>query len=205
MEQQSIITNATIEQGMSYEAYRQLIDELYTAGRATGDFMDNSPEILEYVKMNISRMRRGDKTCKINDALKTALEGIQEKWVWLVLTEGWCGDAAQSIPAIAKMAELSPNIELKFILRDANLAIMDAYLTNGGRSIPKLVALKADTLEELGNWGPRPIPAQAIIEEHKAAGIKDYKAYAPKVHEWYAADRYRTIQAEFLALIEAWK
>ena len=59
---------------------------------------------------------------------------------WLVLTEAWCGDAAQSLPIINKMAEVSDNITLRLILRDENLDVMDQFLQNGrSRSIPKLI------------------------------------------------------------------
>ena len=153
-----------------------------------------------YTKLNWSRMRRLDKQSKINTSLAKKVEAIEGKQVWLVLVEGWCGDVAQNLPVIQKMVELNPNIELRMIFRDENLDVMDAYLTNGGRSIPKLIAMDADSLEELWTWGPRPAPVQEMVEEYKKTG-GPYSEFSEKVQKWYNGDKTQTLQNEFEALI----
>jgi len=204
MKEQQLITPAIIENAMSYESYRNIIDELFTENRATGDFLDNSEEALGYTKLNIARMNRGDKKCKINEELSALLKSISEQWIWIVITEGWCGDAAQSLPALVKMANLNSNIQLKFIFRHEHPEVMDAYLTNGSRAIPKLIALKASDLTELGVWGARPEEAQNIVVQNKKAGISS-KEYNQILHKWYAKDKYVSIQKELFKLIESWK
>lgn len=199
-----IITPKLIEEAMSYEAYRQLIDQLLSENRVTGDFMDNNEEILGYTKMNISRMNRGDRTSKISDELTEALQSISQKWIWLVITEGWCGDAAQSVPTLVKMANLNPNIDIKFVLRDEHPDLMDAYLSNGTRSIPKLIVLNAETLEDIGTWGPRPAYAQTMTEDYKKNPTLNYMEYAKQLHKWYAKDKYQSVQQELLSLIQDW-
>ena len=164
--------------------------------------MDNSEEILNYTKMNISRMNRGAKTCKITSELSEVIQSISQKQIWLVITEGWCGDAAQIVPVFVKMAELNPNIELKFVLRDENPDLMDAYLYKETRSIPKLIMLKADSLEELDNWGPRPTYAQQMTEDYKKNPTGTYMEYAQQLHKWYAKDKYQSVQQELLELIK---
>lgn len=198
------ITASIIEEAMSYQAYRDLVDRLLAEKKVTGDFMDNNDDILHYTKMNVTRMKRGDKTFALNDDLRAALEKISEPTIWLVITEGWCGDAGQIIPSFVKMAEANPHITVKFILRDEHPAIMDGYLTNGGRSIPKLIALKASDLSEYGNWGPRPAPAQEMTMAYKKNDDLDYKTYANQLHSWYAKDKYQTIQAELTEQIKKW-
>ena len=199
----SVITAGLIENAMSYEAYRTLIDDLLSENRVTGNFMENSEEVLGYTKMNIARMRRGDKTFKIKAELKGIIQSISQQQIWLVITEGWCGDAAQSVPAIVKMAGLNPNIRIKFVLREEHLNLMDAYLTDGTRSIPKLIIINAESLEELGTWGPRPAIAQTITDDYKKKGTVSYQEYAQQLHKWYAKDKYQSIQAEIQTMLLA--
>ncbi|HKL19106.1 MAG TPA: thioredoxin family protein [Halalkalibaculum sp.] len=196
------ITRELIEEAFTYRQYRELIDKLLERGRTTGD--KDSEEIIHYTRMNVQRMKRQDKQISLNESLKEKLENLGSNWIWLVITEGWCGDAAQNIPAINKMAEAAPNIELKFILRDEHPEIMDQYLTDGSRSIPKLVCLDAESLEEIGTWGPRP----AVIQE-KAMQWKDdpeisKEEWAEKLHKWYADNKTEEQQKEFEQLIEEW-
>jgi hypothetical protein len=64
-------------------------------------------------KVNIQRMHRWDKTTVLQPSLAEKIQRVQEKWIWLILTEGWCPDSAQNIPVIAKMAGQNENISLK--------------------------------------------------------------------------------------------
>ena len=198
-----LISPEVIESAMSYETYRQLIDRLLDEDKTTGD--NHSEAMINYTKLNVQRMKRLDKQIQLSEDLTTALQQVDRNWIWLVLTEGWCGDAAQNVPVIAKMADQSKSIDLKFILRDEHLDIMDEYLTNGGRSIPKLVCLDAETLEEIGTWGPRPGTFQQQAMEWKDDPEISKEEWAEKLHKWYAADKGETLQADFLALINEWK
>jgi hypothetical protein len=196
------INRTDILKTMNYEQYRKLINDLMADNKTTGT--NQSEEIIQYARMNIFRMDRLDNNTTLNPELLEALQQVPNKLIWLVLTEGWCGDAAQIVPVLERMADSSPNIDLMILLRDENLDLMDRYLTNGTRSIPKLICLHADTLKELGTWGPRPQPAQQLLEEHRARPNADYKEFAEKLHAWYAKDRTQTIQQELLPLIKQW-
>jgi hypothetical protein len=103
------------------------------------------------------------------------------------------------------MAELNKKIELCILLRDENLEIMDQYLTDGGRAIPKLVCLDAQNLGEIGTWGPRPEPAQQMVREYKEKEDRPYSELAKDLHKWYAEDQTNTLQQEMLQKIEDWK
>ncbi len=196
------ITPSVIDEAMDYQEYRQMIDELLEQDKTTGD--NHSEAMIHYTKMNVQRMSRIDKQIELSDSLKKMLAEVDGPWIWLVLTEAWCGDAAQNVPAIAAMAEQSDNIELKLILRDQHLDIMDEHLTNGGRSIPKLICLDADTLEEFGSWGPRPEEAQEKAMEWKDDPDISKEEWAEKLHKWYAKDKTQQIQSEFEELISNW-
>ncbi|MDX1904486.1 MAG: thioredoxin family protein [Thermonemataceae bacterium] len=198
---ENIINNEVLNAAMSYQTYTKLIEDLLAQGKTTGNIQNE--EYLKYTELNFHRMKRLDKTSSINNELKEVLQKIKKPLVWLVLSEAWCGDAAQNLPLLNKMTEENAeNISLKIILRDENLAIMDKYLTNGGRSIPKLIILKKDTLEEIATWGPRPEPIQKLMQALKTEGIKDYKIIAEKVQRAYNEDKNNSIQAEFLQLLE---
>jgi len=197
------ISSDVIENAMTYSEYRDLIDELLDKDKTTGP--NQSKELTEYTAMNVQRMKRLDKRTELEESLEEEISEINDQWIWLVLTEGWCGDAAQNVPVLNKMAETSDNIEIRFILRDENLDIMDQYLTDGGRSIPKLICLDADILEEIGTWGPRPAVIQEKAMEWKNDSSIDKKEWAEKLHKWYADNKTEEIQQEFTELIRSWK
>jgi hypothetical protein len=197
------IDSQVINQAMSYDEYRKLIDKLLSEGKTTGP--KQSEGMTEYTRKNVKRMRRLDEETELKASLKEKLQDVDKPLSWLVVTEGWCGDAAQNIPVLNKMAEASSYIELKLILRDQHLDIMDQYLTNGGRSIPKFVCLDGDSLEELGTWGPRPGNFQQKAMAWKDDPDLSMEEWAEKLHQWYAEDQTETIQSDFETLIKEWQ
>ena len=115
----------SIHNSYSYEAYRTLIQELLVERKSTGP--NQSEDLTNYSLLNETRMKRLDKTFKINEEIANEIQKIDEKQTWLVITESWCGDAAQNLPIIHKLAELNDKIELKLVLRDENLELMDLF------------------------------------------------------------------------------
>ncbi len=196
-----VITPALIDRAMTYEVYRNVVEKLFSDNKATGDFMDNNSDVLHYTKMNIARMNRGDRTKHINEELANLVKSFNERQIWLVITEGWCGDAAQNIPIMVRLAELNPLIDIKFVFRHENEELMDAYLTDNTRSIPKLIILNAQTLEEMATWGPRPAAAQELTDAFKKNDSLSYDEYAQDLHKWYAKDKYQSIQNELLEIL----
>ena len=186
---------------LTYANYRQLVDDLLREGKVTGE--QQSTDLTEYTKLNVARMNRVEKQAVIEENLSQAIQQIQEPQQWVVITEGWCGDAAQLVPLFKKMAELNNNIQLTLVLRDENLWLMDQFLTNGkSRSIPKLIALNAQG-ELLWHWGPRPAAAQELINQLVANGA-DMELLKEKLHGWYAKDRTNSAQQELLGLLKAY-
>jgi hypothetical protein len=183
----------TIHQTYTYEEYLALTDELVAAGRTSGE--KQTPELVEYTRLNQYRMRRLDKTIRLDLDLQQLAFQIETPQTWYVLTEAWCGDAAQNLPVLAKVAGLNPHITLTLLLRDEHPEIMDAYLTNGGRSIPKLIALN-ESKQELFTWGPRPQPLQELVLAYKANPDRPY------IQRWYNTDRTQTIQRELVGRLK---
>jgi hypothetical protein len=188
-----------LEKSMSFAEYIKLIDDLLLDGKTTGP--NQSDAMFNYGKLNRQRMHRLEKTVALNESLREKVQNNKRKMIWLIITEGWCGDAAQNIPVIEKIAAESGLIETRYVLRDENLALMDAYLTNNARSIPKLIALDAETLEYLGSWGPRPQPSMDLFIELRSRAIEK-PLIMENLQRWYIADRNQTIQKEFENLFE---
>ncbi|HEV7991720.1 MAG TPA: thioredoxin family protein [Gemmatimonadaceae bacterium] len=126
----------------------------------------------------------------------TALGGA---WHLLVLSEDWCGDAVNTVPVVAKLAEVAPNLDLRVLSRDENLDIMDAHLTGQSRSIPCVIALDGD-FREHGWWGPRPTVLQRwVLGEGQALESKErYR----ETRMWYARDRGLTTLDEVVSILE---
>ena len=196
-----MINQSFINEAYTYASYRELLDNLLQQGKTTGT--NQSESMVNYATLNERRMKKWDKIGKITPELMDKLMSIDQKMTWLVVTEGWCGDAAQNLPFLNKMAELNPNIDLRFVVRDENLPLIDAFLTNGGRSIPKLIALDSE-LSVLGTWGPRPEPVQKAFLENKVSQERTGKEFTEYLHLWYAKDKGITLQGEILAILDVW-
>lgn len=198
------ITREVLDNAYTYDQYRELIDKLMAEKKTTGE--NHSEAMLHYTKMNTFRMKRLDKTTELLPELEERLKQLERPMIWLVLTEAWCGDAAQIIPVLQKMADQTENIDLKLILRDQNLDIMDEFLTHGrSRSIPKLIVLDANSHDVLGDWGPRPFEAQEMYDDWRLNDGEDYREISETLHKWYADDKTESTQKELLPLIDRWE
>lgn len=199
-----IITPALLESAMTCEQYMAYAHERFGQHLTTADDPHyNTEQILGFTKLNFSRINRLEKTTVLTDEVTAALAQVREPWIWLVLVESWCGDVAQILPVMKHMADTSGRIELRLLLRDKNLPVIDTYLTNGGRSIPKLICLRQNDLTELGTWGPRPAALQAEMNNWKTEAIPFDKAIE-RAHGWYANDHTQHTQAELAGRIQEW-
>ena len=161
--------NQYLNRSVSFADYSRLVERLVREGATTGP--NQSEAMVGYTKLNLQRMRRLAKRNSIDEEAAKALRNNKRSMIWLTITEVWCGDAAQNIPMIEKLAAESGLVETRYILRDENKELMECFLSNGSRSIPKLIALDAATFEILGTWGPRPQPAQDLFIEMCARGV----------------------------------
>ncbi len=183
---------AYLQKGIGYDQYkRQMAEDL---------LYNTDARIKEYIKLNQHRMSRVEKTYAVNEALAQQVKRLTHKTFWLVLTEHWCGDAAQTLPAFHKVAELSQGmIEMKLVYRDENPELMDAYLTGERRSIPKLIQLDPH-YKVTGIWGPRPTEAQKLVKELKSNPATS-ATYSTELHKWYTNNRQKALESEIAKLI----
>ena len=184
--------NHYIQKGISYHEYK---------AEMAKDFLENKDEkVTAYIKLNQSRMNRVEKTYTISPEIKNQLLSLRHKTTWLIITEHWCGDASQNLPVFNAITEASNgNIEMKLVYRDQNPELMNDYLTNGSKSIPKLIQLDKH-LNVTGIWGPRPSVAQKLVKELKS-NPDTANDYAKKLHLWYANNKQKTLELEVGKLI----
>lgn len=193
-----IIEQSFLQKSMTYEAYKKLVEDLLAEGKATGP--QQSDGLTHYTELNLQRMHRIEKTIRILPEVKERMLRVSRPQIWLVLSEGWCGDAAQSLPVMKALADLNPNIQLRVLLRDENPELMDRYLTGGiSRSIPKLIAVDPATGIELFQWGPRPAALQESFYGMRSEGLS-HDVIKEELQRWYNKERTVTIQRELAAL-----
>lgn len=196
-----MVTNKDLDNSISFNEYYTLIEKLANEGGTTGD--DQSQTYVEHTKLNYSRIKRILKTTEPLAEVTNTTDCFDDKITWLVIAESWCGDAAQNVPVMQKMAEVNPNINLRVILRDENPDLMNRYLTNGGKSIPILICLD-ENLNELGTWGPRPKVLQDWLKKEKANPTMEMSVLKEQFQVWYTKDKGQTLQQEMLLLMKGW-
>jgi len=187
-----------IENGMDYIEYVTVLNELVSKGKTTGS--EQSEQRIAHTKLNASRIRRIDKTVSIAEDQLKVFQNISEKQVWLVLLESWCSDGAQAIPVFNKVAKSTPKIELKIIMRDENPKLMDRFLTNGTRSIPKLLVSNEEG-DLLHIWGPRPEVAAKMVEAYKEQYGKVDEKFKRELQIWYNKDGGKSIVDELIRMV----
>lgn len=194
------IIEQSLANSYSYTEYRSHMSQLLLEGLSTGD--TQSEDLTHYSTLNEVRMNRLDKTVHIPQEIQEKLDSLKSRHTLLVISEGWCGDAAQIVPVINKLAESSDKLELRIVLRDANPQLMDAFLTNGARSIPKMILVEPDTLTVRGSWGPRPHEAAKLIMDAKEKyGHIPAEAKAD-LQKWYLQDKGISTMEEIVLLLE---
>lgn len=182
----------------SWDAWFHFVEQLVSEHQTSGN--ERTEARIEFTRLNLSRMKRVYKTFQANETLQAAIAALPPMQ-WLLITEAWCGDGAQALPVIARMAEYNPHISLHIVLRDENPELMDQFLTNGARAIPVLVMLHAETLEPLARWGARPASLAEKVRQIKAEGAT-HDEISLAAQEWYNADKGQAIAAEILQLAQ---
>lgn len=185
----------------SFEAYESLTEELVHSKTTTGDNPSNT--LIEYTRLNYHRSRRIKKTVGIHEELASLVESIDIRVGWLLIAEPWCGDVPHGLPILAALSQLNDKITLSIILRDENPEVMDQFLTNGTRSMPKLVCYDTETLEIFWTWGPRPAEAQQLVKYYKQHPEEVKTSVNEELQRWYIADKGNSMQLELIGLLEA--
>jgi hypothetical protein len=196
-----------IEESLSFQDYRKLFTDVLE-GKASVEYNDKQTHFTGLNEKRVNRLLKKDRTLP---EVEAQIRSIDKPLHWLVITEAWCGDAAQVVPPLLHLANLNENIQTSFLLRDQNLDLMDQFLTDGSRSIPKVIILDPENdYQILGDWGPRPADAHDLMLaglnkwRQMPAGDEKDKFYAnlyADLQRWYARDKTVSTQKEFISSI----
>ena len=193
------LISTSINKAVSYSTYRTLVKGLLVEGKSTGK--NQSDELTNYSMLNDKRMDRLDKTMKLTVATQESLALLRSNFTFLVIAEGWCGDAAQILPVLNKIAEGSGKIDLKIVCRDENDELMNQYLTNGGKAIPKVIIVN-ESHNVINSWGPRPSTATQMVLDYKNTfGALDAE-FKKDLQIWYNKDKGSNIQKDILSVLQ---
>ena len=188
----------SVEKSFDYPEYLELNERLAREGQTTGEATEDR---INFTKLNYSRITRQNKKINLTAEQEAIFKDLGAAQTWLVFLESWCADGAQTIPVLNKIAEASEKISLKIILRDEHPELMDNFLTNGTRSIPKLIILDED-LEVMTTWGPRSAPATKMVTDYKKEFGKIDADFKTKLQVWYNKDRGTSIIKELAEIVQ---
>ena len=148
---------------------------------------------------NAAAMRKALASLSLEAPAAAALAALPRTVHVVAIAEDWCGDVLRHVPALQRLAEAAPKLEVRYITREAHKEVFVRFLTNGGEAIPKFVFL-SDQFVECGNWGPMPADCRHIIARGKACGQGG--AAREKVSARYDADpELREVIHELTALV----
>ncbi|WP_018675120.1 thioredoxin family protein [Riemerella columbina] len=182
------------DESISFETYLKEVEQTIQTPKT-----DEEKEKQPFYELAMQRMQRVLKTFKVDEATAEALAAKDFKGKILVISEGWCGDASQIVPVVAQLFEGKNEVQIFY--RDKDTALIDAFLTNGSRSIPKVLILNED-YEVVQDWGPRPQHGLALFQK-----FKDNPEAYPKeqfyndIQVYYAKNKGKDIVAELLNLL----
>jgi hypothetical protein len=180
---------------MTFQSYQECFKKITSQSLTIAPY--DSEEYREYVKMNEVRQNRWLKNGIIETECIDVILSISQPQEWIIISEPWCGDAAQLIPFIIKLASYNSLIKVSIQLRDSDSEI-EKYLTNGSKSIPILIVRTKD--QELFHWGSRPKGAQIIVDELKN-NQSDFNHIKEELQKWYNKDAGKAIQKELVELL----
>lgn len=182
---------------MNYNQYKDLFDKILEDPNPQEPYTKES--YLNYVKLGKTRMNRWDKQFEPDQKLKELLKRIDQPQHWIIITEPWCGDAAHAVPFLIKMAAENEAITYEIQLRDSEPFLIEDYLTNGAKSIPKLIA-RDSAGKDLFTWGPRPEPAQKMYDNMRT-NEEDGESLKIALQKWFNDDKGITLSLEIADLL----
>ena len=184
---------------MNFQEYLHYFETILSQEAPAAPY--DNPDYFNYTRLNWSRMNRWLKTAELSADVKQAVQEIKEPQHWIVITEPWCGDAAHVVPFLQLIALQSPLITVDYELRDAEPFRISSYLTNGGKSIPKLIIRNAQGAD-MAVWGPRPAKCQEVYTSLNAQKA-DFETLKTALQNWYNADKGQEIQRELAQLLRS--
>lgn len=185
------------EEAISFEEYFKRTEDVINKEESA--LTESEKNMFEYYKLGVQRMSRMLKVYKPNEEQLQRLKEKNFKGKFLVITEGWCGDAGQTVPAVSMFFEGKNEVRIAY--RDENPELIDQFLTNGTRSIPIVVILDENE-EVIAHWGPRPAYGIELLKKHKEnPETYSKQQFYNDIQVYYAKNRGVDVIDEILELI----
>lgn len=190
-----------IQASTSFEAYLSTVKRLFDQGRVTGS--KQSEGLYKATQLNLQRMKRWLKMGELLPAVEEHLKKLTQKETWLVISEGWCGDAAHVLPFFKLMESANPEqIALRVVLRDEHPQLIENHQTNGTLSIPIVLRFVGNEEQPRAVWGPRPVFGQQLLELYKNEVPFNKPAFLEELQGLYNKDKGHSVQLEWLSLLQ---
>ena len=167
--------------------------QAYESGQAFGDFLQDAD----------ARKELWDRNYGSADVPNEVLERAQAlggTWYILAIAVAGCSDSVNTIPYVARLTELAPNLHMRIIPSSAGRQYMEDRPTPDGRAAtPTLILLDAN-FDEVGCWIERPSPLQewALGEGSEMSR----RAFMEEKMSWYREDAGRHTVDEVVAILE---
>ena len=194
------IIKDSLNNSIDYDNYYRLMQKLVQDKYTTGDVLSDSH--VNFTLLNEKCMSRWNKRLKVSNKDKKEIMKFNSEMIWLIISESWCGDAAHILPVLNAVAELNDHFDLRIALRDDNKELMNLFLTDGKRAIPKLIMLNSNTLEVIDSYGPRPFIVTEIVEDFKTKNGQLTPDFKEHLQHWYNQDKGQTIIHDLIDLLE---
>jgi hypothetical protein len=158
-------------------------------------------EFLDRARMLRDEWRDNYDHATIDDEALARARALKSQWQLLVVADDSCHDSVNTVPYLAKLAELVPEkLSMRIVTSDVGQAVKDAHQTSDGRAAtPTIVVLDSQGALK-GVFIERPAALLRYIEEHGQGlypdQVRDLR------HRWYAEDKGRHAVTEILDIME---
>jgi Thioredoxin len=174
---------------------RETLRETWDAGIAFDEFLARAEGRKELWHDNWG-------VAAVPDALLGRARSLTGTWHILAVAIDACSDSVNSIPYVAKLADLAPGIDMRIVDSKRGRAIMEAHRTKDGRAATPTLLVLNDSFEEVGCWVERPVALQEWYAAKQAEGVATSEITRQKM-EWYKEHAGREILQEVVAMVEA--
>ena len=178
--------------GLTYESFIEQWDQHIQTPQKELDRSQRKYRF--YAQYNKERSEVVASQYQPSQEIRDVLQQVKGDLSWNVITEDWCVDSAFSLPVIKALTDLSSQNILRIFPRDSHPELMDAYLTRGARSIPKLIVA-----DEMGTvrftWGPRPQSLQNLRVRWADEGLDPARISQLQL-DWYQDAGWLIIEQE---------
>ena len=170
------------------------VARLYQGGRTWGEFFEAAKA---RKPMWTDNYQAGGPDSAIVDRAKA----VGGQWRILAVAEDWCGDSANTVPYLVRLAEQVPGLEIRIANSKDGRWLMERHRTPDGRPATPTIVLLDPEGAERGCFVERPAKLRDWVSGNKPK-LSDEDFQKAKM-TWYREDRGRETVKEMVELLEA--